>query len=72
MLPILSIVLAIAFSNFPPQTTRGETQGPSVASMNAADPPEGGGGTGGVIDPPDNQGGGSVIDPPDNQGGGDH
>ena len=72
MLQILSIVLALAFSTAPGQTVRGETQGPSVTSTNAADPPEGGGGTGGVIDPPDNQGGGGVIDPPDNQGGGGH
>ena len=46
MLQILAIVLAIAFSNVPPQTVSGETQGPSVTASICP------------IDPPENQGGG--------------
>ena len=70
MLQIFAIALAVALSI-------------GSSSMYAADPPEGGGGTGfnaaekpanqggsNAIDPPDNQGGGNAIDPPDNQGGG--
>ena len=45
MLQVLAILLAIAFSNVPPQPVPGETQGPSVmASICPIDPPENTGG----------------------------
>lgn len=58
MLQVLTIVLAIAFSNVPPQTVRGETQGSGVTASASA------------VDPPVNQPGGGAVDPPVNQPGG--
>lgn len=47
MLQVLAIILAIAFSNAPPQTVPGNTQGPTMTTASIC-----------PVDPPENQGGG--------------